>query len=136
MHSIHLRSPYQGNKIVRLYIFSFHSECHNLNAVFILFSAEIAKDLPDDSYGLIFGINTFFAYFLQAILTAVVASDLFGFKWNIFQQMNIYGGFLAFVGCSYFLLMLIDGIQTIRRGTTKKIDLNGNSDSNIGNIVL
>lgn len=85
-------------------------------------SAEIAKDLPEDSYGLIFGVNTFFAYCLQAILTVVVAADSFNLKLNIFQQMNIYGAFLALVGCLYFVLMVIDGIQSMRNRRIKKSD--------------
>lgn len=104
--------------------------------LFFFSSSEIAKELPEDSYGLIFGINTFFAYFLQSILTAVVASDLFGFDFDIFQQMNIYGGFLAFVGGSYFLLMLIVAIQTMRNRNSTKTDLNGNPTRSIGSIVF
>lgn len=72
-------------------------------------SAEIAKELPEDSYGLIFGINTFIAYGLQSVLTAIVVSDAFELQLNIFQQMNVYGGFLAFVGFSYFLLIVFSG---------------------------
>lgn len=54
-------------------------------------SAEIAKRLPDDSYGLIFGINTFIALVIQSILTLIVVSDTFGFDFDIKQQFNIYG---------------------------------------------
>ena len=34
----------------------------------------MAKAIPRDSYGLVFGINTFMALALQTILTTVVAS--------------------------------------------------------------
>ena len=37
-------------------------------------SFQVAKAIPKDSYGLVFGINTFMALLLQTILTTVVAS--------------------------------------------------------------
>lgn len=77
-------------------------------------SAEIAKELPEDSYGLVFGVNTFFAYCLQSILTAIVVSDSFNLQLNIFQQMNVYGGVLAFVGLIYFALIVICSIRSMR----------------------
>lgn len=113
----------------------------NLICIFVFFpsfcSSEIAKELPEDSYGLIFGINTFFAYALQAILTVVVVSDLFNLNLNIFQQMNIYGGFLAVLGCSYILFMVIDYVsETMKNKKTKKIDLNGNAANDISNLSI
>lgn len=77
-------------------------------------SAEIAKELPEDSYGLVFGVNTFFAYCLQSILTAIVVTDSFNLHLNIFQQMNVYGGVLAFVGLIYLVLMVISSIRSMR----------------------
>jgi hypothetical protein len=38
-------------------------------------SAEVAKNISEDSYGLIFGVNTFIALALQSVLTLVVVSD-------------------------------------------------------------
>jgi thiamine transporter 2/3 len=38
-------------------------------------SAEVAKNISEDSYGLIFGVNTFLALAFQSILTLVVVSD-------------------------------------------------------------
>lgn len=87
---------------------------------FYSYSAEIAKELPEDSYGMIFGVNTFFAYCLQSILTAIVVSDPIGFGFNIFQQMNIYGGFLGFVGFLYFLLLLVSVIRSFNGTNTNQ----------------
>ena len=42
---------------------------------FFFHSAEVAKHLSEDSYGLIFGVNTFIALALQSILTLVVVSE-------------------------------------------------------------
>jgi hypothetical protein len=38
-------------------------------------SAEVAKNIGEDSYGLIFGVNTFIALALQSVLTLIVVSD-------------------------------------------------------------
>lgn len=98
------------------------------------FSAEIAKGLPEDSYGLIFGANAFFAYCMQSILTAIVASDSFGLNLNIFQQMNVYGGFLAAIGCVYLFLLAIFGIRSIKGHSTKELD--SDEVNNVGNVVI
>lgn len=103
--------------------------------MFSFFSAEIAKELPEDSYGLIFGVNAFFAYCMQSILTAIVASDSFGLDLNIFQQMNVYGGFLAVIGCVYLILLAIFGIRSIKV-STKEIESSNNNVNNIGNIAI
>lgn len=39
-------------------------------------SAEVAKNIGEDSYGLIFGVNTFVALALESVLTLVVVSDV------------------------------------------------------------
>ena len=41
----------------------------------ITFSYEVASRISPDSYGLVFGVNTFMALFFQTILTLVVADD-------------------------------------------------------------
>lgn len=71
----------------------------------LTYSAEIAKQLPADSYGLIFGINTFVAYFAQTLLTLVVVADLFSLKLSIVDQSNVYGGYYAALGLIYFLFI-------------------------------
>ena len=38
-------------------------------------SFEVARLISDDSYGLVFGFNTFVALLFQSILTLVVADD-------------------------------------------------------------
>jgi hypothetical protein len=52
---------YYGSEI-RIYIFFF-------------FSFEVARHICDDSYGLVFGFNTFLALLFQSILTLIVADD-------------------------------------------------------------
>lgn len=66
-------------------------------------SAQIAKKLPDDSYGLIFGINTFIALVLQSLLTVVVVSETFGTNLNIAEQFNIYAYIYLAMGVLYLV---------------------------------
>lgn len=81
----------------------------------IYFSAEIAKRIPEDSFGLIFGINTFFAYWFQIIFSLTVPTDLFGWDLSIFDQFNVYGVFCIVLGCIYFILILINGIPILHK---------------------
>lgn len=73
--------------------------------IFFLFfySAEIAKKLPEDSYGLIFGINTFAALVIQSLLTMIVVTDTFGFSFHIRQQFNVYSYFYTILGLIYVI---------------------------------
>ena len=41
----------------------------------LFYSFEVARHICDDSYGLVFGFNTFLALFFQSILTFIVADD-------------------------------------------------------------
>jgi hypothetical protein len=43
--------------------------------IYFIYSAEIAKHLNENSYGLIFGVNTFIALVLQSILTVIVVDE-------------------------------------------------------------
>jgi hypothetical protein len=56
--------------------------------VFICFSCEVAKNIPADSYALVFGINTFFTLVLQTCLTVIVNSPV-GFMLNIRTQVRL-----------------------------------------------
>jgi thiamine transporter 2/3 len=42
----------------------------------VINSAEVAKNIGEDSFGLIFGVNTFIALALQSVLTLIVVSDI------------------------------------------------------------
>ncbi|XP_050499312.1 thiamine transporter 2-like [Diabrotica virgifera virgifera] len=53
--------------------------------------SEIAKCIEDDSYGLVFGVNTFIAVVFQTILTAVVVTEGVGFALKPRDQYFVYG---------------------------------------------
>ncbi|KAF0295654.1 Thiamine transporter 2 [Amphibalanus amphitrite] len=67
-------------------------------------SFQVAKAIPKDSYGLVFGINTFMALALQTILTTVVASKA-GFA--LTPRPQVYGGYFLDLGVLFVLLMAI-----------------------------
>lgn len=63
-----------------------------------LASATVAKNLAEDSFALIFGINTLFALIIQVILTIAVVSET-GFGLSPRRQFFVFG--------SYFVVLAI-----------------------------
>lgn len=83
----------------------------NISIFVLIYSAEIAKELPEDSYGLIFGINTFAAYCAQTLLTLVVVADSFSLNLNIVNQFNVYGSYFIALSLIYLLFIADQAIQ-------------------------
>ncbi|CAI4232623.1 unnamed protein product [Auanema sp. JU1783] len=69
-------------------------------------SANIATELTNANYGLVFGWNTFVAVLLQTILTITVA-DSHGFNLPIREQFEVYSGFFACVGVVFLVFVMI-----------------------------
>lgn len=76
-------------------------------------ATKIAENLNDDSYGLVFGFNTFIALITQTILTLSVVSN--GFKLNIEGQYIVYGCIYLALGGLYAIKLIIDLFKS--RGT-------------------
>ncbi|XP_055379398.1 thiamine transporter 1-like [Condylostylus longicornis] len=74
-------------------------------------SAEVAKHLEEDSFGLVFGINTFIALVLQTILTVVVV-DGHVILIDIFGQYLIYSGYFGIIGVTFGCFVLYEWIMT------------------------
>lgn len=77
-------------------------------------SAEIAKGILEDSYGLIFGMTTFIALVIQTFLTiCLVTGDL---GWNLIprNQFLAYGIFHIFIAGFFILIGLISWIKSNR----------------------
>lgn len=66
-------------------------------------SAEVAKGLPTDSYGLVFGVNTLAALLLQTVLTLVVVVDG-GLALSVRDQYAVLSGY-------FFMLAGVFGIS-------------------------
>nr|CAD7416073.1 unnamed protein product [Timema poppensis] len=60
-------------------------------------SSEVAKNIHEDSYGLIFGANTLFSLVLQTVLTLIVMSGN-GLALASRQQYYVYGGYFGVLG--------------------------------------
>ncbi|XP_066255009.1 thiamine transporter 1-like [Euwallacea similis] len=69
-------------------------------------SSEIAKLIKEDSYGLIFGLNTFIALLFQTIMTLVVVTKNVGFALPPRSQYFVYGVFHLILGCIYIIIGL------------------------------
>jgi len=52
----------------------------------LIYSFEVAKCIPEDSYGLIFGVNIFLALLMQSLLTVIVVNTMI---LDIRQQVRI-----------------------------------------------
>ncbi|XP_076639695.1 thiamine transporter 2-like isoform X2 [Colletes latitarsis] len=77
-------------------------------------SFEVAKCISEDSYGLIFGINTFFALLLQSVLTAIVVNGNLGLALR--SQYIIYGGYFIVIGMLYTIMGIFNIVQHSKSG--------------------
>lgn len=75
-------------------------------------SAEVAKQLDEDCFGLIFGFNTFLALALQTIITFLFVSGRV-FQFDIFQQFLAYCVFFAVLGLIYTVALANDVFQSV-----------------------
>lgn len=73
---------------------------------------------------------------MQSILTAIVASDSFSLHLNIFQQMNVYGGFFTAIGCVYLILLIIFCFRSNVDDSMEKPELSDNNGSNFDDITI
>ncbi|XP_036328965.1 thiamine transporter 1-like [Rhagoletis pomonella] len=69
-------------------------------------SAIVAENLSEDSFGLIFGINTLAALVLQSILTLVVVTDT-GYGLKPREQFFVYGCYFIVLAIMYFVAVLM-----------------------------
>ncbi|XP_012527778.1 thiamine transporter 2 [Monomorium pharaonis] len=78
-------------------------------------SFEVAKSISEDSYGLVFGINTFVALLAQSLLTFVVVNTLL---LNIREQFFIYGSYFLVLAVVYIAMGTINAVQHYRSGAS------------------
>ncbi|KAI8124931.1 hypothetical protein FF38_12498 [Lucilia cuprina] len=78
--------------------------------VITIASAIVAQNLSDDSFGLIFGINTLVALVLQTILTLVVVTDSLGFGLDPRNQYIVYGFYFVALAIVYALAVVVGQI--------------------------
>ncbi|XP_058811290.1 folate transporter 1-like [Topomyia yanbarensis] len=89
-----------------------------------LVSAEIAKHISDDSFALIFGVNTFMGLVSQTLLTVSVVDSDGWFALDVRGQFMVYSfGYLA-VGVLFVVFLLVElcrrkRVQVTERNATK-----------------
>nr|XP_029712065.1 folate transporter 1-like [Aedes albopictus] len=76
-------------------------------------SATVAKYLQEDSFGLIFGINTFVALAFQSILTVVVISES-GLMLMPRGQFKVYGGYFLALAAVYLVPATVSSVRHCR----------------------
>lgn len=81
-------------------------------------SAEVAKRLADDTFGLIFGINTLVALVMQSALTVIVVSNTI-FTLDVVTQFVIYAWFYFVFAILYFFNIVFDFVQSKREARKK-----------------
>lgn len=87
--------------------------------IILRFSAEVAKHLEDDSFGLVFGINTFVAVLLQSILTVtVVANEVLAL--TIFQQFTVYAVYFFALAAIYLAAFIVNLVRSCRLKNSTK----------------
>ncbi|XP_058797969.1 thiamine transporter 2-like [Phymastichus coffea] len=90
------------------------------HSIITIASFEVAKNLSEDSYGLIFGLNTFFALLLQSLLTYIVISkDVLGL--NIRLQYMAYGGYYLVLGVIFLIMNIFTVVHYLRNQKPLKI---------------
>ncbi|XP_034488866.1 thiamine transporter 2 [Drosophila innubila] len=70
-------------------------------------SAEVARNLQEDSFGLVFGINTLLALVFQSLLTIAVLSE-WGFALNPVGQYTVYAFYFIAVAVIYFISVMVE----------------------------
>lgn len=78
--------------------------------------------MEEDSFGLIFGINTFAALAFQTILTVVVISES-GLMLSPRGQFKVYGGYFLVLALVYFIPATVSSIiHCRRRNVSRSVD--------------
>lgn len=67
-----------------------------------LASATVAKNLAEDSFALIFGINTLWALIVQSVLTVVVISET-GLELSPRSQFFVFGSYFVVLAIIFFI---------------------------------
>nr|CAD7461227.1 unnamed protein product [Timema tahoe] len=69
----------------------------SFQAMITINNSEVARHISEDSYGLIFGVNTFFTSIVLSLVTFVVSSEN-GLALASRPQYIVFGGFYAGLG--------------------------------------
>lgn len=77
-------------------------------------TSEVAKDIPEDTCGLVFGLNTLIALILQTILTLVVVDGDVGLGLNARYQYIVYGGYFICIATIFIIFGIVNWCRVRR----------------------
>ncbi|XP_034665942.1 thiamine transporter 1 [Drosophila subobscura] len=85
-------------------------------------SAEVARHLQEDSFGLVFGFNTLIALIFQSLLTMIFVTDT-GFELDPVGQFTAYAFYFIGAAVLYLISVLVEYIWCMYRASnTEKLD--------------
>lgn len=84
-------------------------------------SAELASSLLEDSFALIFGINTLAALAIQTLLTIVVVSESGGLNLTEFEQFTVYAFYFIVIGTVYFVAVIVECVLNRSNGSKEQV---------------
>lgn len=104
-----------GTKTTSLYVsyLGYILFCTLFAFTITISSAEVAKRLAPDTFGLIFGINTLVALVMQSVMTIIVVSKRF-MELDVITQFLIYAGFYFVFAILYLLNIVINKINKVK----------------------
>lgn len=73
------------------------------------FSAEVARNLQEESFGLVFGFNTLVALTFQSLLTMIFVTET-GFELSPVGQYTAYAFYFIAVAVLYLISVLVEYI--------------------------
>ncbi|XP_055543642.1 thiamine transporter 1-like [Wyeomyia smithii] len=80
-------------------------------------SAEIAKNISDDSFGLVFGFNTLIALSLQTLLTFAVTDAAGWFALDVVGQFTVYSFYFVALSVIYLIFLIVEIVKFYKRRT-------------------
>uniref|UniRef100_A0A182QBU7 Reduced folate carrier n=1 Tax=Anopheles farauti TaxID=69004 RepID=A0A182QBU7_9DIPT len=80
-------------------------------------SAEIAKNISDDCFGLVFGFNTLVALSLQTLLTVSVTDSDGWFALDVFGQFTVFSCYFLVLGGIYTAFLIAELVASFVRRT-------------------
>uniref|UniRef100_A0AC34F781 Uncharacterized protein n=1 Tax=Panagrolaimus sp. ES5 TaxID=591445 RepID=A0AC34F781_9BILA len=113
-----------------LVIFSQAQTAYPMYACYIAYEAfyqlmitiaqwNIAKEMKCDSYGLVFGVNSFIALLMQSLLTRIV-NDKHGFAMDVRNAFLIYAALHAFIAIIFFFSIIYTLFKFCKNKNAKK----------------
>ncbi len=91
--------------------------------IITLVTASVARYLTDDSFALIFGINTTVALVIQVIFTVIFVTDTASLLLSPREQFLVFGIYFIGLGVIYSIASLVKFFRTVSCGNSKTLSI-------------